>query len=90
VAGPQERLPGDGLCPGLVGGKEGLGEQLGQPVDVELVAGGGEGVEECLDLAVEARLGHGSSIRVVSGHSRSARRSSSGAAAASWRRSAGV
>ena len=47
--GGQERLPGDGEL--QVGGTLGerLGEQLGQPVDVELVAGGGEGVEEGLD-----------------------------------------
>jgi hypothetical protein len=58
----QERLPGHGLHPGRVGGTERLGEQLGQPVDVELVAGGGEGVEEGLDLAVELRLGYGASV----------------------------
>jgi hypothetical protein len=57
----QERLPGDGLHSGGVGGQERLGEQLGQPVDLQRVAGGGEGVEEPLDLAVEGQLGHGGS-----------------------------
>jgi hypothetical protein len=40
-------------------------EQLGQPIDVELVAGGGEGVEGCLDLAVEVQPGHGSYVRIM-------------------------
>ncbi len=53
--GVEERLPGYGLHPGGVGGKERLGEQLGQPISVELVAGGGEGVEERLDPDAEFR-----------------------------------